>query len=179
MLSKWRPRRSTDERRAPAFSGSSFAKPNPSSPFTVNVSAAAGPASPGLPPPSLRRSSLPARMGTPQPPGPAARAASEGPVNGRCRANVARTAASLLAMELGGDGKGSATATAVGAPRRIGANKPWSKTADEDADSPTSVLDAEEEPVSASVLRWQLRGSFGKANDMLRSGIRQGLVTGL
>ena len=82
-------------------------------------------------------------------------------------------------MELGGDGKGSATATAVGAPRRIGANKPWSKTADEDADSPTSVLDAEEEPVSASVLRWQLRGSFGKANDMLRSGIRQGLVTGL
>ncbi len=176
MLSKWRPRRSTDERRTPALSVGCFTKHSSSGQFTVDVSAAAGLASPTVspPPPSLRRSSLPARMGRDGPPVPVARTTSEGPASGRCRANVSRTAASLLAIELG-DGRGSAAAP----PRRIGPTKPWPKASDEDADSPTSVLDADEEPVPASALRWQLRGSLGKANDMLRTGMRQGIITGL
>ena len=80
----------------------------------------------------------------------------------------------MLAVELGEDGRGPAAH-----PRRIGAHQLRSKASDEDTDSPTSVLDAEQELVPAAVPRWQLRESLGKANDMLRSGMRQGLVTGM
>ncbi|BDA42380.1 hypothetical protein COCOBI_03-2670 [Coccomyxa sp. Obi] len=175
MLSKWRPRRSTDERRTPAPAAKSlFTKASASASFSVNASAASSMCSPGAPPAfrTLRRSSLPARMCTE--PLPAPRAASEGPALSRCRASAARTAASLLAVELGDDGRGAAAH-----PRRIGAHQLRSKASDEDADSPTSVLDAEQELAPASVPRWQLRESLGKANDMLRSGMRQGLVTGM
>jgi hypothetical protein len=60
------------------------------------------------------------------------------------------------------------------------------KSADEDDDSPTSVLEAaEEEARPNSMLRWQLRGGFAGANEaasVLRTsarGMRQGLVTGI
>lgn len=183
MLSKWRPRRSTDDRRTPTPYGSFATAKSPmvTGQFTVNVSAAAGLSnSAGIPRlhPPLRRSSLPARLGSEPLPAPAARpAVPSSTVDSRCRAQVARTAASLLAVELGSDG-GKAARGARGA-RRIGGYMTRSKAADDDYDSPTSVLDAEQEPAPASTSRWQLRGSFGKANDMLRTGMRQGLVTGL
>ncbi len=92
--------------------------------------------------------------------------------NSRNRANAARTAASLLAVELERPCK--AGAQPVG-PHKIGLK---AVTEDED-DSPTSVLQPDEDLPPSSLKRWQLRRglSTADATAMLYSGTRS-LVTG-
>ena len=93
-------------------------------------------------------------------------------VNSRNRASAARTAASLLAVELERPWKAGA--------QPVGLQKSGLKAdnADED-DSPTSVLQPDQDEPPSSLRRWQLRGGFTKADAtaMLYSSTR-GLVTG-
>ena len=96
-------------------------------------------------------------------------------VNSRNRANAARTAASLLAAELGRPWKTSEQKPVT---YKRGSEAGLKAVEEDEDDSPTSVLQAEQPPPSSSN-RWQLRGGFTKsdATAMLYSSTR-GLVTG-
>ena len=95
-------------------------------------------------------------------------------VNSKNRANAARTAASLLAAELGRPWKSSEQKCAT---YKRGPEHGLKAVEEDEDDSPTTVLQAEQPPSTSN--RWQLRGGFTKsdATAMLYSSTR-GLVTG-